>query len=157
MAYRKDVVQHDQAFVGPCGGAFRERTFWRGPRLLRGRGTIADVDLQHDGESDPPTKPRLRRDALGMGAVIERFRRTWRSEIRSSLGFSVRIIGKTGLLYTQGSKSWRFNSEAMAGPGTTVVLYADSIPDDPQLDRLAVVNNVERAFLYAGWHLMVHE
>ena len=87
--------------------------------------------------------------------MTERFRRTWRSEIRSSEGFSVRIIGKTGLLYKQGSDAWRFNSEAMGGPGITVVLYTDSIPDDPRLDRRIVVGNIERAFLHAGWHLMV--
>ena len=87
--------------------------------------------------------------------MIERFRRTWRGEIRSSQGFSVRIIGKTGLLYAQGDASWRFNSEVMAGPGVNVVLYADSIPNDAGLDRVVVVTNIERAFLFAGWHLMV--
>jgi hypothetical protein len=91
-----------------------------------------------------------------VGTVTERFRRTWRSEIHSSEGFSVRIVGRTGLLYKQAGQSWRFNSEAMAGPGITVVLYADSIPEGPLLRRVEVVGNIERAFRHAGWDLMVN-
>jgi hypothetical protein len=87
--------------------------------------------------------------------VTERFRRTWRGEIRSSQGFSVRIIGRAGLLYKQGEKSWRFSSEVMAGPGIAVMLHADSIPDGGDLNRIEVIGNIKRAFLYAGWHLMV--
>lgn len=88
--------------------------------------------------------------------MTERFRRTWRGGVRSSEGFSVRITGRSELLYTRGGRSWRFNSEAMAGPGIRVVLYGDSIPLEEGLDRVLVVRDIERAFQAVGWDLMVN-
>jgi len=85
--------------------------------------------------------------------MSEKFRRTRRGEIRSSEGFSVRIIGTTGLEHKQGRDVWRLDSEAMTGPGIHVVLYSDRIPDDPRLDRTTVADNIARAFASANWRL----
>ncbi len=86
----------------------------------------------------------------------ERFRRTLRGGIRSSEGFTVRLVGRTELLYARTGQVWRLNVEVMAGPGITVVLYGESIPDIPGMDRVLVVRDVERAFQHAGWDLMVN-
>jgi len=90
------------------------------------------------------------------GMVSERFRRTLRGGIRSTEGFTVRLAGRTVLLYTRNSDSLRLNTEVMAGPGIRVVLYADSIPHVSDIDPLLVVRDIERAFQYAGWDLMVN-
>jgi hypothetical protein len=65
-------------------------------------------------------------------------------------------VGRTELLYTRGRDSWRFNTEAMVGPGTRLALYGESIPAVQDMDRVLVVRDVERAFQYAGWDVVVH-
>lgn len=87
--------------------------------------------------------------------MTETFRRTLRGAILSSEGFSVRLSGRSTVLYSRGRQEWRFGAEAMAGPGIRVVLHADTIPSGPELDRLSVVRDIERAFQAMGWDLMV--
>lgn len=85
---------------------------------------------------------------------MERFRKTWRREIISSEGFRVRMVARTAILYKDGGGSIRINCEAMTGAGLTVQLFSDSIPDTPSRPRQAVLDNVRRAFLFAGWTLL---
>jgi hypothetical protein len=46
--------------------------------------------------------------------------------IQSDEGFSVEVLGRTGLLYTEGSKSLHIDSEVLVGP-TDLLVYTNSI------------------------------
>jgi hypothetical protein len=83
----------------------------------------------------------------------ERFKKTLRGRVISSSGYSVRIIGRTGLQYIDTSGELRIDSEAMAGPGIEVVVYVRSIPDSENRPRQQVLDNLARAFEFAGWTL----
>jgi hypothetical protein len=85
---------------------------------------------------------------------MERFRKTWRGEVISSEGFSVRIVARTALLYKDREGSTRIDCEAMTGGRLTVQMFSESIPDTPSRPRQVVVDNVRRAFLFAGWTLL---
>jgi hypothetical protein len=74
--------------------------------------------------------------------------------IRSDEGFSVEVLDRTGLLYTEGSKSVGIDSEVLVGP-SGLVIYTDSISawnpphDHETIDgskRDAIVENIRRAF-----------
>ena len=76
--------------------------------------------------------------------------------IRSDEGFSVEVLDRTGLLYTEGSRSLDIDSEVLAGP-SALVIYTDSISswnpphDDETIDRCkrdAIVENIRRAFRF---------
>jgi hypothetical protein len=84
----------------------------------------------------------------------ERFRKTWRGTVISSKGFSVRLNGRTTLLYRYPRGQMTIQTEALAGPGINVAVYSDSIPAGADPNRTAVMDDVRRAFLYAGWHLV---
>jgi hypothetical protein len=86
--------------------------------------------------------------------VVETFRTTWRHEIVSSQGFSVRLSGRRALTYKDSQGELRVDAEAMAGSGITVTVYSGSIPDSPQRGRVQVMDNIDRAFRHAGWGLI---
>jgi hypothetical protein len=83
--------------------------------------------------------------------AAETFRKTWRQEIVSSQGFSVRLSGRTSLTYKDTQGELRVDAEPMASSGIMVAVYSDSVPDSPHRSRLQVMDNIARAFLYAGW------
>ncbi|MBO9522220.1 MAG: hypothetical protein J7518_11840 [Nocardioidaceae bacterium] len=83
------------------------------------------------------------------------FKKTWRREIVSSEGFSVRLVARTALLYKDAAGSLRIEYEPLAGAGLTAQLFSESIPDAHERPRLVVIENIRRAFLFAGWALMV--
>jgi hypothetical protein len=85
---------------------------------------------------------------------LETFRTTWRQEVVSSEGFSVRLSGRTSLAYKDANGSLVIDAEPMAGPGTTVEVYAGSIPDLPGRSRAQVMHNIARAFDHKGWTLL---
>jgi hypothetical protein len=90
-----------------------------------------------------------------MSADREKFRKNWwRSRVVSSRGFSVRIAGRTGLDYNDRLGTVRLDSESLNQP-FGVVLILDSIPDTPERPRAEVIDNISRAFAWAGWHLEV--
>ena len=83
--------------------------------------------------------------------------------IQSDEGFSVEVLGRTGLLYTEGPKSLDIDSEVLAGP-SGLVLYTDSIRswnpphDNETIDkskRDAIVENVRRAFRFRGLEIEI--
>jgi hypothetical protein len=86
--------------------------------------------------------------------VVETFRKTWRHEIVSSHGFSVRLSGKSALTYKDSQGELHVDAEAMAGSGITMTVYSASIPDSPQRGRVQIMDNIDRAFRYAGWVLI---
>jgi hypothetical protein len=94
---------------------------------------------------------------LGETRMDERFRKTLRGTVISSRGFRVRILGPTGLSYSDTAGTLHLDSEAMAGPGMTVVLYAQSVPEDGKESKQSIIDNIARAFAFAGWTLEVQE
>jgi hypothetical protein len=94
----------------------------------------------------------------------ERFSEPEANLIESTAGFSVRVLGRIGLRYTEGQRSVRIDSEVLAKP-RAIALFKDSIRawegpggaeqlnDD---DRDRVTSNIKRAFESCGYELEVH-
>ncbi len=82
--------------------------------------------------------------------------------INSSAGFSVRVLGRTGLRYEEGGRSVRVDSEVLATP-RAIAMYKDSIKywegSDPgqvsDADRDRIADNIKRAFEACGYDLRV--
>jgi hypothetical protein len=83
--------------------------------------------------------------------------------IQSDEGFSVEVLGRTGLIYTEGSRSLHISSEVLAGPHG-LVIYRDSIKswDSPhgmktidEATRDAIIENIRRAFRFDGFEIEV--
>jgi len=83
--------------------------------------------------------------------------------IESDEGFSVEVLGRTGLLYTEGSKKLRIDSEVLSGP-SGLGIYKNSIKswDIPQKNELideskrdTIVDNIRRAFRFRGVEIEV--
>lgn len=84
--------------------------------------------------------------------------------IESTDGFSVEVLGRTGVLYKEGEKSIRIDSEVLAGP-SGLVIYTDSISAwfDPNhmeplsdLDRERIITNLKAAFRFRGYDIEVN-
>jgi hypothetical protein len=80
---------------------------------------------------------------------MEKFRESLRGTIRSSLGFSVRMTGRTNLEYKDALGTLQINCEDMATKG--IYLYADSIPDRNGHPREQIVDNIRRAMAHIKW------
>ena len=84
------------------------------------------------------------------------FRKPNPNVIECDEGFSVEVLGRTGLLYKEGSKNMHINSEILASPGGILISKSsiqkwnppnqDDIVDD--IKRNAIIDNVCRAFRY---------
>ena len=75
--------------------------------------------------------------------------------IESDEGFSVEILGRTGLLYTEGVRSMRIDSEI--ANATTIAVIKDSIqtwnpPHENEVidknKRDSIIENIRRAFYF---------
>lgn len=84
--------------------------------------------------------------------------------IESSEGYSVEVLGRTGVLYTEGQKSMQIDSEVLAGPSGLVV-YTNSItawapPNHVvpigDLDRERIVENIRAAFKFRGYDIEIN-
>ena len=73
-------------------------------------------------------------------------------------GFFVEVLGRTGILYTEGYKVMEIDSEILAGP-SGLVIYRDSIKswltpyhNEPigEHKRDTIVENIRRAFHFRG-------
>jgi hypothetical protein len=83
--------------------------------------------------------------------------------IESSAGFSVRILGRTGMRYAEAGRSVWIDSEVLGKP-RAVALFKDSIKtwegdnpgqvSDSDRDRIAV--NIKCAFEFCGYELEAH-
>jgi hypothetical protein len=60
--------------------------------------------------------------------------------IRSTAGFSIRVLGRTGMRYDEGGRFVRIDSEVLSEP-VSVVLFKDSIRfwDGEDPDRISTV------------------
>ena len=84
--------------------------------------------------------------------------------IEGTSGFSVRVLGRTGMRYTEDSRSVRIDSEVLAKPGA-IALFKDSIKEwegdnaEPvsEDDRDRIAKNIKRAFEFCGYELQVQE
>ena len=83
--------------------------------------------------------------------------------IESDEGFSVEVLGRTGLLYTEGARRLQIDSEMLTGPHG-LGIYTDSIvswmpPHNGEVideaHRAAIVENIRRAFLFDGYEIDV--
>lgn len=84
--------------------------------------------------------------------------------IESSQGFSVRVLGRTGIRYSAGGRSVWIDSEVLAEP-VSIAMFPSSIQfwegDDPSRvadrEREQIVENIKRAFDACGYRLQVAE
>ena len=83
--------------------------------------------------------------------------------IESDKGFSVEVLGRVGLRYTENNRTMTVDSEVLEGP-SAIVLYTDSIKtwDHPhRLDfmdeavRQRIVENIRDAFRFRGMEIQV--
>jgi hypothetical protein len=84
--------------------------------------------------------------------------------IESDEGFSVEVLGLTGLLYTEGKKMIHMDSEVIALP-KGLMIYRGSIKkwDDPYSSepiddkkRQMIVENIQRAFRFRGFEIDIY-
>lgn len=84
--------------------------------------------------------------------------------IESSAGFSVRVLGRTGMRYTEGLRSVSIDSEVGGGSTPAIAMFTETIrmweaPDYPEPvtdgDRDRIVANIRRAFAACGRELHV--
>lgn len=82
--------------------------------------------------------------------------------IESDDGFSVEVLGPTGLRYTERGRVLRLDSEMLAGPAG-LILYSNNMKaegsDDflslDAADRFQIVENVRAAFRFRGFEIQV--
>lgn len=83
--------------------------------------------------------------------------------IESDQGYSVQVLGRVGLKYTEGERSLIVDSEVLMGPSGMVV-YKSSIrrwdpPHSAQvIDKAAkeqIINNIREAFRFKGYEIEV--
>ena len=81
----------------------------------------------------------------------------------SDEGYTVEVLGRTGIRYTEGEKSLVVDSEVLAGP-SGMLLYSSSISgwDAPyhqeEIDpdtRNQIILNIRRAFEFQGFDIQV--
>ena len=96
----------------------------------------------------------------------ESFSRPEPNVVESSAGFSARVLGRTGMRYTEGVRSVEIDSEVGHTSGPVIAMFIGSIrvwetPDYPEpvtgADRDKIVANIQRAFHACGWGLHVQE
>jgi hypothetical protein len=83
--------------------------------------------------------------------------------IQSDSGFSVEVLGRTGMRYVEGDRSMFVDSEVLAKP-CAIALWRESIkrwdpPHDAEAvgpeDRSRIIENIQRAFESQGHELQV--
>jgi hypothetical protein len=83
-----------------------------------------------------------------------------KNTIVSDEGFSVEVLGRTGIKYTEGNKVLMIDSEILAGPAGLVV-YSNSVRNwekpfqGEMIDKGKIIDNLKRAFLYKGFDIEV--
>jgi Immunity protein 74 len=86
--------------------------------------------------------------------MAERFWKPRTNVVESSAGFSVEVLGRTGMLYVEKGHSLHLYSEVLAIPHA-VAIWRDSIkgwdpPNDAEpisdKDREQIIQNIQRAF-----------
>jgi hypothetical protein len=83
--------------------------------------------------------------------------------VESDAGFSVEVLGRTGLRYVEGSKTMFINSEVLMGPvammvDATSIKSWDSPNERVAIDDVArkhIIENVRAAFRFRGVEIQV--
>lgn len=83
--------------------------------------------------------------------------------VTSDEGWSVRVLGRTGIEYTEGERKMRIDSEVLAGPAGMAV-YSSSIrawlpPNEAEnvdeAARARIIQNLRRSFKFEGFDIDV--
>jgi len=82
--------------------------------------------------------------------------------IVSDEGFSVQVLGRTGLRYQEGNRALRIDSEVLAHPHG-IMMYQSSIKawSEPAMkpidddERRVIVHNIRRAFAFRNVEVVV--
>ena len=90
-----------------------------------------------------------------MGHNRGEFRTTWRGEVVSSEGFRVGIPSRTELSYAYDGGRLVLPCEVMSGSPFEVAVFTLGVPDSPDRPLWKILENIRRAFEYAGWSLVV--
>ena len=80
----------------------------------------------------------------------------------SSDGFSVEVLGRTGLCYREGERKMFVDSEVLMGPEGMGV-YSSSIKrwdaphegDVAEVERERILNNIREAFRFQGFEIQI--
>lgn len=83
--------------------------------------------------------------------------------IESDKGFSVEVLGRTGLLYREANGTYFIDSEVVLGPSglaiySSSIRYWESLPGDEPISvgkRAAIVANIRDAFRFQGYEIDV--
>ncbi len=82
---------------------------------------------------------------------------------KSSKGFSLEVLGRTGIHYEEGPRQMFIDSEVLAGP-SGIVIYRQSIkgwnpPHNAEEITLAkreeIIENIRKAFQFQGFDIQV--
>lgn len=84
----------------------------------------------------------------------ETFRRSWTGRIFSSLGYSIRVGGRTGIDYRDENQRLHIDSELMVRSSDEIVVIANSIPGDSR-NRDLVLARVVKALSFDGLSVVV--
>ncbi|WP_104105338.1 hypothetical protein [Nocardioides sp. 616] len=85
---------------------------------------------------------------------MEEFKRQrWTGWIRSSQGYSVRIVGRNDLQYVDEARRLGLFVEPLANY-TDIVVDTSTIPDMSERSRAELIDRLQRAFRFAGWTLI---
>ena len=114
-----------------------------------------------------PELERHRRSLPAAGLVMrmqEHFSEPEPNVIESSAGFSVRVLGRTGMRYSEGERSVWIDSEVLATP-RAIAMLKETIrawegPDPGEVsatERDRIAGNIKRAFNACGYDLQVQE
>ena len=91
------------------------------------------------------------------------FSKPRRNVVESDTGFSVEVLGRTGLRYVEGDRALRIDSEVLAGPSGMAV-YSESIKnwaaphERESIDsatKARIIENVRAAFKFQGFDIQV--
>jgi hypothetical protein len=94
--------------------------------------------------------------------MSEQFRLPRPNVIESDRGFSVEVLGRTGLRYSVGSKVIDVGAEVLAGPAG-IAVFADTVrywsepPEQPVTaqERSAILDDIRRAFRFRGFDIQI--
>lgn len=85
---------------------------------------------------------------------METFRRGRWGWMRSSDGYSVRLLGRSRLQYKDEHGQLHIHAEAMSKPWSNIVVDTKTISDGPTVTRDEIIRRLHRAFEFAGWTLI---
>jgi hypothetical protein len=95
--------------------------------------------------------------------VGEQFTQPEPNVIQSTNGFSVKVLGRTGMRYTEGKRSVWIDSEILATESPAIALHTESIrvwegPEPLVIDaqeKVRIVEDIRRSFAAFGYVLEV--